>query len=161
MSSNARECPHCGETDFFEPEMGWFSEPCRYEDSPRHALGCEGKGFLCRTEIMESYGIISLRDLRDMGVRDLSKYVCIREELYLSCDNAALREKIARAAAQNGLFGLFVVRRHAAQKIVAGAFGKIGILAGRTTRAAAPRRSGGFIHDGIRAVHDSSGFRRS
>lgn len=104
MSSNARECPHCGETDFFEPEMGWFSEPCRYEDSPRHALGCEGKGFLCRTEIMESYGIISLRDLRDMGVRDLSKYVCIREELYLSCDNAALREKIARAAAHNGLY---------------------------------------------------------
>ena len=104
MSVNARRCPHCGETDFFEPEMGWFSEPCRYKDFPRYALGCEGKGFLCRTQITGSFGLSSQRLLRDMGVTDLSRYVQVEEGFYLSTDNRELKEKVIRAVARNDLY---------------------------------------------------------
>ena len=76
-------------------------------------------------------------------------------------DDFLQKIRTQKNTAQNGLFGFFAVRRPAAPKVVARAFGKIAFLAGRTTRAAAPRRSSGLIHDGIRAVHDSSGFRRS
>lgn len=104
MSVNAQQCPHCGETDFFEPEMGWYSEPCRYEDFPRYALGCEGKGFLCRTQISGNYGITSLRMLNDMGVRDLSRYVRVDDKLYMNTDDRNVRETVIKAVAKHDLY---------------------------------------------------------
>lgn len=104
MSINARVCPHCGETDFIEPEMAPVAEPCRYSDVVNYDLGCQGKGFLCRTRIEGNFGIHRLQELQEMGVTDLSQCVCIEQGFYFMSKDKALREKIARAVAQHDLY---------------------------------------------------------
>lgn len=48
---NARVCPHCGDRGFIVPETAMLPSPCDYRDYGTYALGCEGKGFLCRKQI--------------------------------------------------------------------------------------------------------------
>lgn len=104
MSVNARVCPHCGDHGFIQPEIKPVPEPCRYNDLVNYDLGCEGKGFLCRTQIWGGYGLRSLQELRKLGITDMSKCVCIQPGLYLTTNDPALREKVARAVAQNDLY---------------------------------------------------------
>ena len=72
MSVNARVCPHCGDRGFIVPETAMLPSPCDYRDYGTYALGCEGKGFLCRKQIRGDVGIHPVRYLQAMGVRDLS-----------------------------------------------------------------------------------------
>ena len=72
---NARVCPHCGDRGFIVPETAMLPSPCDYRDYGTYALGCEGKGFLCRKQIWGGVGIHPVRYLQAMGVRDLSSYV--------------------------------------------------------------------------------------
>lgn len=57
MSVNARVCPHCGDRGFIVPETAMLPSPCDYRDYGTYALGCEGKGFLCRKQIWGGVGI--------------------------------------------------------------------------------------------------------
>ena len=103
MSSNARECPHCGENDFLRPRMERTTEECRYRDPANYALGCEGKGFLCRNQIWGNYGLHTLQELQALGIHP-SKGVAIGKGLYVTTDDEALRRRIAEAAARNDLY---------------------------------------------------------
>ena len=82
MSVNARVCPHCGDRGFIVPETAMLPSPCDYRDYGTYALGCEGKGFLCRKQIWGGVGIHPVRYLQAMGVRDLSSYVRVADGLY-------------------------------------------------------------------------------
>ena len=104
MSVNARVCPHCGDRGFIVPETAMLPSPCDYRDYGTYALGCEGKGFLCRKQIWGGVGIHPVRYLQAMGVRDLSSYVRVADGLYAQTSDNALRERIARAVARNDVY---------------------------------------------------------
>ena len=104
MSVNARVCPHCGDRGFIVPETAMLPSPCDYRDYGTYALGCEGKGFLCRKQIWGGVGIHPVRYLQAMGVRALSSYVRVADGLYAQTSDNALRERIARAVARNDVY---------------------------------------------------------